>query len=273
MKGLQKARENITSSILSLPCKSHLKPLVVKQILWEEYLKSFIKPYPQQNKKFYNLQQVAHNELSTFDLSTSKIWYAIFLLSKQDFTSALKTVNNVLSSIPPFYLCISNHDPYKRREAEQLYAEKFMNSGLTVMERAREAWLTPLRFHKYMMDVVPLAIQIELYFSDNFLSTPVCVKSFVMLYYLAFQCYHELGQYNRRNNALRQLVDVLMVKCPTCDKFDYHLLNIAGHCLLVAGDKDQARHMFTLSCQLTEGVDNYFSRKGTAATWYLHHFC
>ena len=95
-------QEPIISSILSLLCKSHLKSLVVKQILLHKYLKSLIKPYPRQNKKFYKIHQMAHNESPACDLSTNKIWYAIMLMSRRDFTSALTIVNNVLSSIPPF---------------------------------------------------------------------------------------------------------------------------------------------------------------------------
>ena len=101
-------QEHIITSILSLPCKSHLKYLVVKGILWDKYLQSLIKPYSRQNKKFYKIHQMTHNESSHFDVSTSKIWYAIMLMSTRDFTTVLSIVNNVLSSIPPF-ICVYVH--------------------------------------------------------------------------------------------------------------------------------------------------------------------
>ena len=255
-KGVQTTRKHIISSILSLPCKSILKSLVVKQQLLDKFLQSLIKPYPRQNKMFYKLHQLANNESLTFDPSTSKIWYAIMLMSQRDFSSALRIVNNVLSSIPPFYLCtsMSNHDTYNNsRDAEQLYAEKFMNSGLTVMERAREAWLMPLMFGKYMTDIVPLAIQIELYFCDSitlFDYTFVKVTPIVMLHYLAFQCYHELGQYDHRDNALSQLLDSVKADDIPPDSCNYsNSFNVVGHCCLIAGDMGKARHMFTLSKQ------------------------
>ena len=178
-KGERTTQEHVISLILPLPCKSHLKPLLVKQILWNRYLQSEIQLHPGKNKMLYKIHQVVHNESSAFDLSTNKIWYAIMLMSTRDFWSAVSIVKNVLSSIPPFYLCTPHHDTYSRRMAEQLYADKFMNSGLTVMERAREAWLMPLRFERLMTDVVPLAIQIELYFQD-FLPCPVFISPFVM---------------------------------------------------------------------------------------------
>ena len=271
MKGIQTTREHIISSILSLPCKSHLKSLLVKRILWDKYLHSLIRPCRDKNTN-----QITHSESSAFDLSTDKIWYAINLMSTRDFSSALIILNNVLSTIPPFYLCISTHETHDRRLAKQFYADNYMNSGLTVMERARKAWMMPLTFEKYMTDVVPLAIQIELYFSDSVLFdwSSVMFSPFVMLHYLAFQCYHELGQYDLRANALYQLLDDLKTDDLRYKLSFYHSLNIAGHCCLIAGDIDKARHMFTSSSKrIEESQIKVPSSKGTAATWYLKHFC
>ena len=274
MTGVRTTRKHVISSISSLPCKSHLKTLIFKQILWDKYLKSVIQLHPGKNKMMYKIHHAAHNESSTFDLSTNKIWYAIMLMSTRDFSSALSIVNNVLSSIPPFYLCASYHRTYSRRMAEELYADKFMNSGLPVIKRAREAWFMPLMFKNYMINVVPLAIQIELYFYSSIFCdcVPVKVSPFAMLHYLAFQCYHELGQYDHRDNALCNLLDAVHAE-ELINGYPHESLNIAGHCLLIAGDIDKARRMFTLSKQRATEFSEFFSVTYTAAAWYLQHFC
>ena len=222
------------------------------------------------------MHQVSQSEFSNFDISTSKLWYAIVLLSKRNFTSALSIVNGVISSIPPFPL--TSIEPYNNMyyhtEAKQLYADTFLNSGITPMERARKAWLMPLIFDQSMADVVPLAIQIELYFSFTGHVTGA-VFTLVMIYYLAFQCYHELGQYEQRNNALRQLVDHVNTDESHHDGI-VHSYNIAGHCFLIAGEKDRARDMFMRSKYITQRLPNPLASSSKwphASIWYLENFC
>ena len=70
--------ETLISEILSFPCKTHLKPMMIRQILLNKYIESLIKPYPG-NKKFHILHQVVHSESSMYDLSTSKIFNAMVL--------------------------------------------------------------------------------------------------------------------------------------------------------------------------------------------------
>ena len=54
------------------------------------------------------------------------------------------------------------------------------------MERARQTRLMSITFEKYMTDIVPLAIQVELYFSDNiFGHFSVRISPFVMIHCLA----------------------------------------------------------------------------------------
>ena len=229
------------------------------------------------------LHQITHNTSSRFDLTTSKIWYAIILLSKQDFSSALRVINEVLSSIPPYYLCVSEDymntsTSSKRRKDKRLrlYAEKFMNSDTTVMERGRQAWLMPFTTEKCMTDILPLALQIEIYFLDNYLGMTQFseISPFVILQYLAFHCYHELGQYDQRHNAIHQLIHAIVKDGPSYDSSYYHSFNIAGHCLLINGEIDFARQMFISSNQLTERRVKFLSsNQSTAATWYLQHFC
>ena len=134
----------------------------------------------------------------------------------------------------------------------------------------------PLTLEKYMIDILPLAIYIELYFCDSILYDLfyVRVSPIVMLHYLAFQCYHELGQYDHRDNALYHLLDAVKADDFFNSLPHYHSLNIGGHCLLIAGDKDRARDMFTSSLRKTELLPkNFNAMKGTAAAWYLQHFC
>ena len=233
------------TKILTLPCKTQQKSLFIKQLLLKKCIKSLMEP-SSGNKSLYQLHRIAHNESESFDISTSKLWYAIVLLKKQDYTSALDIINQVSSSIPPYALSFSICDcgcTGRTAEAGHLYVDTFINSGSTITERARQAWLMPFYFKNCMNDILPLGIQIELYFNNFW--TPVLtvpVSPFVMLYFLSFQCYHELGQYANRDNALRQLIEVVTnndnnIPC-------YHEYNIAGHCLLIAGEIHRARKMF-----------------------------
>ena len=267
--------ESLISQIITLPCKTDLKSIIIKQLLVDKCIKSLIEPYAG-NKNVYTLNQICNNELSSLDISTSKLWYAIILLKKRDFTSALSIVNQLLSSIPPFALYVSRHDSFLLPETSQLYVDMFMNSSTTI-ERARKAWLMPLRFEKCMADIVPLAIQIELYFCDFITLSLVTIQPLAMTHYLAFQCYHELGQYDHRDNALCQLVDFVNNDAEK-DNSPEQLFNIAGHCLLIAGDQEQARDMLSRSKQAASTYERipFLSAnagKCSSANWYLEHFC
>ena len=263
--------EPLISQILTLPCKTDLKYMFIKQFLFDKCTKSFTEPNPG-SKNVYKLYKIANNESSLLDRSTSKLWYAIVLLKKGDFTSALSIVNQVLSAIPPFAMYVSCHESFLMSGSSKLYADMFMNAGVTTMDRAQKAWVMPLYFEKCMTDILPLAIQIELYFSDFVIF--VTIPSLAMAYYLAFQCYHELGQYDNRDNTLRQLVDC--VNNFAKRKHSPRLFNIAGHCLLIAGDIVRARDMFirskqTALCKKTPVLASYV--RINSAKWYLEHFC
>ena len=110
----------------------------------------------------------------------------------------------------------------------------FLDSDVTVMQRARKAWLFNLSFTKNMADMVPLAIQIELYFSDP--TTFIDLSPVTCTYYLQFLCYHRMCQYDSRNRALQQLIELLTNKERITDE-TYNAFNIAGHCLLLAGER------------------------------------
>ena len=107
--------------------------------------------------------------------------------------------------------------------------------------------------------------------------TVVTIQPLVIAYYLAFQCYHELGQYDHRDNALRQLVDLVNDDAENVISHE-HSLNIAGHCLLIAGDIARARDMFIRSKQTalkfkTIPLVALCASKSSSAKWYLEHFC
>ena len=98
------------------------------------------------------------------------------------------------------------------------------------------------------MDMVPAAIQIELVHRDSYHG--VGLSPFMCACYLIFLDYTALGQYDNRNHALRQLIDV--VKDPEqCGFHLHHSYNIVGHCLLSVGKYGQARDMFMRSYELT----------------------
>ena len=186
-------------------------------------------------------------------------WEAIFL-------STLGIVNEILSSIPPFAICSVNSADRKLQsdESKQLYVDMFLNSDTTIIQRARKAWAHNMYISTGMADSMPLGIQIELYFCD----CKVVLSPFTCAYYLQFLCYHEMSQYGRRNRALQQLIEAIL------DHDHPNLLfstfNIAGHCLLLTGQRMQARDMFYMSYTGTRQVPPH--DKYNSALWYLQNY-
>ena len=168
---------------------------------------------------------------------------------KADYTACLRTVNDVLSRIPPYSMYMSGGKIVSSNESKSLYGQIYQESDTDIMKRTRTSWLMDMHFTKDMLDTVPLAIHVELSFCDPELG--VKVSPFTFAYYLMFLCYHELRQYGDRDRALCLLVDV--VNNPEQNGADcYHSFNIAGHCLLLAGQRDRARELFITSFQLTQ---------------------
>ena len=85
-----------------------------------------------------------------------------------------------------------------------------------------------------------------------------------------FLCYHGLGQYDNRDRALHQLIEVVNNR-EQCGEERHLPYNIAGHCLLITGERDRARDMFNRSQQFARG--NLEWEKYNSATWYLRNFC
>ena len=146
-----------------------------------------------------------------------------------------------------------------------LYEDVYLQSDADIVERLRTSWLQNLRFYKDMSYNInpPLAVRVELSVCDEFLG--VDVSPFVFAYYLMFLCHHELHQYDDRDRALRLLIDT-MYNLEQCGPISS--LNIAGHCLLLAGRMDRAREMFIMSYQATQTRPPH--NKYNSALLYLH---
>ena len=105
-----------------------------------------------------------------------------------------------------------------------------------------------LRIMPSDIDRVPTAIQVELLHCNR--DFGVCLSPFVCANYLMFLNYSALRQYDNRDRALRQLIDV--VNDPEQrGAIIWHSDNIAGFCLLSVAEKEQACDMFLRSYQLT----------------------
>ena len=259
--------ERLMTQILPLPCKSGLKTLVVNRLQLEDLIKSLV-PLNPRNTDLYR-QQIVQDD-AFCDISTAKLWYAIALLKQCEYNVALSVINEVLSSIPPFALCELGNENCK---TNYLYVDKFLDSSDTTVQRAGKAWLSDMVFTKNMTEILPLGIQIEQYFCDS-ASMNVRLSPYVCAYYLMFLCYHELRQFNNRYSALRQLIDGLDQELEETDSqanFAGH--NIAGHCLLIAGDINKAREMFMISRMPFLMINPLFKKLNSSPAWYLSNFC
>ena len=256
--------DRLISHIATLSFKTCLGSLVLKRLLFEKVTKSYI--VSSENKEKYRLHRIVHSWLS-LDTTTYNLWYAILLLMQEDYMSTLRIVNNVLFSIPSFaiYKSASSDEESVESEAKILYVNMFRNTRIKTLERARTAWLLDMIFPKYRMENLPLAIQIE--FCDIHLNL-IIISPYTCIYYLMFLCHHALHQFDDRAHALRQLVDVInnTEQCPR-NEYLHHSYNIAGHCLLMAGETDRAHELFIRSYQYTRKHPPW--EKYNSASWYL----
>ena len=119
-------------------------------------------------------------------------------------------------------------------------------------------WLFNIMISRADYECVPRAIQIEIFYSDP--DFGIDFSPFTYAYYLMFISYHGLGQFDRRDNALRQLVDTVNDKerCCVLRQFSY---NVAGSCLLFVGQTYTAQDLFLKSIHYTHGTpyDEYNS--------------
>ena len=249
---------------LALSKKSPLQTLALTKLFSEMHI-NFLRHLPQSsgNKGVYQLHRTVQTDTGSFDISTCKLWCAILLSTRGHFLSVLNIINQVLSSIPPFAMhhCDCKGTINASNESKQLYMAMFQDSDTTITHRARKAWTLKLHICKDTADLVPWAIQIELYF--DIYENCIWLSQFAIAYYLQFLCYHGLGQYLNIDRALQQLLDTLVYNTVQCSCI-YNSLNIIGHCLLLTGRKYQAREVFLKSNSIT---DQYNS-----APWYLQNF-
>ena len=253
-----------TTRILDISCETSLLSLILKCLHFHKRFK-FLRC--KSNKDVYIIHRLALADELSIDLSTCKLWYSTLLFMKGEYASVLTTVNQMLSSIPPYAFFYSGGAMCSRNETNNLYICKFINSDVKTEEKASTSWLFDMHFSKQCTDNVPLAIQIELYFSE--FVNGVQISPFAFAYYLMFVCYHELRQFDNRERALRHLVDVVN-NSEQCGNNRHHSYNLAGHCLLVASEIHRARGMFRKSYQFLRNLPR---GKYNSASWYLENFC
>ena len=201
------------------------------------------------NKTLYGPRRLLQSNDQGFDLSTSRLLYAMIMTTKCHFCVSLRIVNKVLSSITPFALYYTGRSLRKvSDDTKERYINVFNNNDTNVMKRARRAWMLDLLILPSHMDMVPAAIQVELKHCDE--DHGMALSPFVCAYYLMFLNYCGLRQNEDRDRALRQLIDVVNDQ-QQCGHNRHNSYNIAGHRLLSLGELDKARHMFILSYELT----------------------
>ena len=177
-----------------------------------------------------------------------------------------------MSSIPSYVMYYSETE-ILNAEKKCLYVDKFLNSRCTTQQRARKAWLMDLIFRKFMSETLPLAIQIELYFcceGYDSMYRGVQLSPYTCTYYIMFLCYHELGQYDNRDRSLCKLLEVVNNQ-EQKGRYEHHSYNIAGHCLLIAGNINQASEMFKRSRGIRYNLP--LPEDFNSATWYIRSFC
>ena len=200
----------------------------------------------QENKsRYHQLKNLGKNVFGN-DISSNRLWCASLLIQSENYSVALNLINNTLSFIPPHVLYWSGRRLTTNASSKMLYRDHFYTCRLDIMQRARKAWLFDVIISKKDYNFMPRAIQIELFHSV----TKLVMSPFTFAYYLMFLCYQGLGQYDNRDRALRQLVDTM--SDPERGSISAeHSYNIAGHCLLLAGQVDFARILFLKSIEYT----------------------
>ena len=217
------------------------------------------------NKTFYRPCRYLHLNKCGFDISTNRLWYAMLMTMRGDYSLSFDAIRNVLSSIPPFALYCSPCDlRHVNNETKNLYVDVFSSNRKSVIERARKAWMFDIVIMPTDIDTVPLAIQIELTHCDKHVG--VKLSPFVCAYYLMFLNCHALRQYENRDRTLRQLIEAVNNR-EQCGFCRWHSYNIAGHCLLYMGLYEQALDMFIQSYQFTSS--NPAFHRLNSARFYL----
>ena len=183
-------------------------PSILLVLAYYLYSNQFVSHSYSVNKYMYKLNRLANGSMS-FDISTCKLWYALVLITKKDYLSCLKIVNEVLSTIPSYALLFDLFSNNASNESNRLYENRFYSSNTTYSQRARTAWTYVLSFRKDVINNVPLAIQVELRFCEYV--NGVLISPITCTYYLLFLCYHDLRQKENRDRGLRLLMTVVNI--------------------------------------------------------------
>ena len=220
---------------------------------------------PEQNKSIYHYVKSLGRNVYGTDISSSKLLLATFLLQQGDYYGSLQYINDVLSSIPLYALYFSV-DLRTRNESNQFYVDTYCTRNSDSIFRAKEAWLFDMHFTDDEEFRTPRAVQIELYNCDP--DVGIYVSPFTYAYYLMFLCYHELGQYENRERALRFLLGSVY-NDERCCAYRSISFNIAGHCMLMAGYIAMARILFIQSSLYTKTQQSPAFDKYNSAYTYM----
>ena len=87
---------------------------------------------------------------------------------RSDFAACLRTVNEVLSQIPPYALYTSHRLLRSSRDTKSIYEIVYLQSDTDIGERIRTSWLQDLHFYKHMLYNInlPFAVRVELSVCD-----------------------------------------------------------------------------------------------------------
>ena len=208
------------------------------------------------------------NNIHGTDIASSKLWLATFWYWRGDCYRALKIINDIFSAIPPYALYYTCKGIHTGDDSKQLYIDIYSVRNSNIICRANKSWLADMHITHREYSFMPHAIKIELEHCDPAIS--VRISPFTYAYYLMFLCYHGLGQYDNRDRALHQLAETVQGE-ERCSLYKFYSLNIAGHCMLMAGYVEMGRYMFLRSARLTHKQKCKAWDKYNAAYAYLSY--
>ena len=93
LTAVAKSLDRFINTVKTLQCKTCLKIIVLKTLLFEKALRSAI--FSNKNKDTFRLKEIILNDSLSFDISTCKIWYVLVVLTKKDYVEALSTLEPI----------------------------------------------------------------------------------------------------------------------------------------------------------------------------------
>ena len=235
-------------------------PSLTKRFLFVSMNNEILK-LSSQNKSRYKSLKILDTNRYGFDITSSKLWLATFLLRQGDYHGSLQKINEALSSIPPYALFIrACTEPNLK---DKLFY-KDMQHNTNAIRRAKNAWLIDIHIDKKKCPFVPRAIQIELMHCDP--RVGIRISPFTYAYFLMFLCYYSLGQDDKIDHSLSELMETIIDR-KRCHIGIHTAYNISGHCLLLIGQIEMARNLFLKSAHFTHLGNQYIDRQNAA-----HHY-